>query len=469
MPRYVFDVTALRQHLSRHSQLTGIQRVSVMILDRARRDIDIENVWLGYHDRVTKEYMVCPCPRDSDCDLTDYRTLCDVLRIKPTLRSLPGMDVSTEVGGVKRQITVWTRDLHALLGDKRYFTRRNLFLEDWRSARARSSGMQSTKKAHKKLDAVVQPGDRLILLDNAWNPKGLEAWLVQARTRLGLNVCIMIHDLIPIVRPQYTPGDMSQRFHDWLTRSTSYVTCYMANSDNTGRDLRQCVGKQKAELPVKVVPLAQAPLSEAKPGVSHEHAPCPKDDAVRIPDHIRTLTKVPYVLVVGTLEVRKNLWQIAIVWDRLRQNAGRPLPKLVFAGGYGWLNNDFDKLMQATGQLGGWAEIIPAPSDNILAFLYRNCLFTITASFYEGWGLPIGESLAYGKTAVVSETSAMPEVGGDMVEYCDPHSLDSIEAACLRLIDDPDHRIRLEEKIALRHLRSWNDVAHDMVEAVQEL
>jgi len=215
--------------------------------------------------------------------------------------------------------------------------------------------------------------------------------------------------------------------------------------------------------------LAQAPLSEAKPGVSHEHAPCPKDDAVRIPDHIRTLTKVPYVLVVGTFEVRKNLWQIAIVWDRLRQNAGRPLPKLVFAGGYGWLNNDFDKLMQATGQLGGWAEIIPAPSDNILAFLYRNCLFTITASFYEGWGLPIGESLAYGKTAVVSETSAMPEVGGDMVEYCDPHSLDSIEAACLRLIDDPDHRIRLEEKIALRHLRSWNDVAHDMVEAVQEL
>jgi len=67
----------------------------------------------------------------------------------------------------------------------------------------------------------------------------------------------------------------------------------------------------------------------------------------------------------------------------------------------------------------------------------------------------------------VSETSSMPEVGSDMVEYCDPHSLDSIEAACLRLIDDPEHRRLLEERIARAQLRSWDDVADDMLEAVR--
>jgi len=53
-----------------------------------------------------------------------------------------------------------------------------------------------------------------------------------------------------------------------------------------------------------------------------------------------------------------------------------------------------------------------------------------------------------------------------MVEYCDPHSLDSIEAACLKLIDDPGHRQALEARIRSAQLRSWDDVTHDMLEAV---
>jgi glycosyltransferase involved in cell wall biosynthesis len=166
------------------------------------------------------------------------------------------------------------------------------------------------------------------------------------------------------------------------------------------------------------------------------------------------------------MEVRKNLWQLATVWDRLRMQSGRKLPKIVFAGRRGWLNDDFDALMTATGQLGGWAEIVVEPDDAALSYLYRYCLFTVTVSFYEGWGLPIGESLAYGKTAVVSNTSSMPEVGGDMVEYCDPHSLDDIEAACLKLIDDPGHRQALEARIRSARLRSWDDVAADIFAAI---
>ena len=186
-----------------------------------------------------------------------------------------------------------------------------------------------------------------------------------------------------------------------------------------------------------------------------------------MPDDIRALTKTEYVLIVGTMEVRKNLWRVATVWDRLRREKGRELPKLVITGRKGWLNDDFENWMKATGNLGGWIQFVEGASDDILAYLYRNCLFTITASFYEGWGLPIGESLAYGKTAVVSNTSSMPEVGEDMVEYCDPHSLDSIEAACLKLIDNPVHRQDMEARITSDRLRSWEDVARDMLVVVK--
>ncbi len=101
-----------------------------------------------------------------------------------------------------------------------------------------------------------------------------------------------------------------------------------------------------------------------------------------------------------------------------------------------------------------------------LELLYRHCLFAAKPSLYEGWGLPVGEALSYGKTVVVSNTSALPEVGLDMVEYCDPTSVDSIAAAVLRLVDDTDHRRALEARISGTKLRAWSDVAADLLQIV---
>ena len=469
MTRYVFDVTALRQYMARHSQLSGIQRVSVMMIDRARKMIGPHHIWFGYHDRRSDTYKLCPCPADITTDLTDYATLCGLLHVKPVLKSLPQIRRYSKTP-IKQRLYVWLHDFNAAIGNKKHFSRRGLSVEAWAAARK----PKRSSAGHRSLDSVVNPGDQLVLLDNAWLPLGLEPWLRHAGVKLRLNVVVLLHDLIPVVAPQYTVGVIPRCLHDWLMRSTEYVTGYLANSENTGRDLRAFLNTRAATQPVKVVPLAQDQLSPAKHSTQHGISQDAKQNAypaftqgARMPDHIRALTKTPYVLVVGTMEVRKNLWQLATVWDRLRKQSGRDLPKLVFAGQRGWLNDDFDELMRATGQLGGWAEIVEGPSDDILSYLYRNCQFTVTVSFYEGWGLPIGESLGYGKTAVVSNTSSMPEVGDDMVEYCDPHSLESIETACLRLIDDPDHRVMLESRIAKTSLRSWDMVAQDMLEAIR--
>lgn len=472
MTRYIFDVTALTPYLAQHSQLSGIQRVSIKTMVRAQERLGSENVWFGYHDRITDTYRVHPWPTGRQCDLTHYRTLCEVLHIRPSLRSLPRMEKYAKKP-LKRRWKVWARDFQAKRGNKKYFQRRGLSLEDWTAARAELSSNAHRPHPHERLESIARAGDRLVLLDNAWHPRGLEPWLKYARTDLGLDVHVLLHDLIPVVTPYYTEGDMTLRLHDWLVRATEFVTCFLANSENTARDLRAFMENQGTNLPVTVVPLAQAPLHDAVPSAgsapesSSDNTYAVMRESAGLPDHIRALVKTPYVLVVGTMEVRKNLWQLATVWDRLRKQSGRNLPKLVFAGRHGWMNEDFNRLMQATGQLGGWAEIVEGPDDNILDYLYRNCLFTITVSFYEGWGLPIGESLAYGKTAVVSNTSSMPEVGGYMVEYCDPHSLDSIEAACLRLVDDPEYRKELEARISKTTLRSWDEVARDMLAALK--
>jgi hypothetical protein len=116
--------------------------------------------------------------------------------------------------------------------------------------------------------------------------------------------------------------------------------------------------------------------------------------------------------------------------------------------------------------LGGWVIWLDAPTDAELDHLYRHCLFTATVSLYEGWGLPIGEGLSYGKTGVVSQTASMPEVGGDMVAYCDPASMQSMEAAVLCCLDGAE-RHTLEARIAGTTLRSWDDVGRDVMAALE--
>jgi glycosyltransferase involved in cell wall biosynthesis len=194
----------------------------------------------------------------------------------------------------------------------------------------------------------------------------------------------------------------------------------------------------------------------------------PEIVATSLDERLQAITSYPYVLCVGTIESRKNVWRLATAWDRLSRMEGISLPKLVFAGRPGYMKHDLDALLAATGRIRGWVDIIETPSDAELIHLYRNCLFLAMPSLYEGWGLPVGEALSYGKTAVVSNTSSLPEVGGDLVEYCDPTSIDSIAAACLRLVTDPAHRESLEARIALTRLRSWDDVAADLVKAITQ-
>jgi len=154
------------------------------------------------------------------------------------------------------------------------------------------------------------------------------------------------------------------------------------------------------------------------------------------------------------------------VWARLAQRNDLELPRLVLAGKRGWLTGGFLAMLEQTGGLGGWVIWLDAPTDAELDHLYRHCLFTATVSLYEGWGLPIGEGLSYGKTGVVSQTASMPEVGGDMVAYCDPASMQSLEAAVLRCLD-PSERAALEARIADTPLRSWNDVGRDVMAALE--
>lgn len=64
--------------------------------------------------------------------------------------------------------------------------------------------------------------------------------------------------------------------------------------------------------------------------------------------------------------------------------------------------------------------------DKLLAYLYQNAQCFVFPSLYEGFGIPTLEAFACGCPVVLSNTSSMPEVGGDAAVYIDPHNEESI-------------------------------------------
>ncbi len=143
--------------------------------------------------------------------------------------------------------------------------------------------------------------------------------------------------------------------------------------------------------------------------------------------------------MVGTIEARKNHGGMLRVWRQLLNNppAGG-VPTLVFAGKAGWLTADLMQQLENASHLGGKILFVDQPSETQLAALYQHCLFTLYPSLYEGWGLPVTESLCFGKPVAASNSSAIPEAGGAFCCYFDPDNLADAHEKIRTWIEQPE-------------------------------
>ena len=85
-------------------------------------------------------------------------------------------------------------------------------------------------------------------------------------------------------------------------------------------------------------------------------------------------------------------------------------------------------------------------STEELASLYQHALGLVFPSFAEGFGLPALECLACGTPCVVSQTTSLPEVVGDLGILVDPYSAQEIADGMLRLLADEPYRDMIKAK-----------------------
>ena len=190
-----------------------------------------------------------------------------------------------------------------------------------------------------------------------------------------------------------------------------------------------------------------------------------------VSDEVRKLCEEPFVLFVSTIERRKNHEVLYRAYHLLCTEGRRVrLPKLVFVGAPGWGVDDFLTDLELDPLTRGLIVILDRVSDRELSMLYATAKFCVYPSFYEGWGLPVGEALAAGKVVLASDRGSLPEVGGDLVRYVDPWSPREWAREIWELSTNDTALEELRGRVSSGYKpRTWADTARVVKEEIDRL
>ncbi len=151
----------------------------------------------------------------------------------------------------------------------------------------------------------------------------------------------------------------------------------------------------------------------------------------------------PYILYVGNLKPHKNVQGLLQAFALTMSRTVRDCQLLIV--GDDAVGGRVLKNLAAKLSLGTASRFAGKVSDEVLRCAYSAAELTVLPSFEEGFGLPVLESMACGTPVACSRSASLPEVGGNAVEYFDPHDIESIATTVARLLESEDDRTRLRQ------------------------
>ena len=305
---------------------------------------------------------------------------------------------------------------------------------------------------HHGQDQHFSVGDVLISLGATWgSPDHAEVvGLLRAR---GVRVLRMIYDLIPTLKPHWVLPAHVAPITAWARRVLTESDHVFTISDFSRQEIeRYCLecGFQRPSLSVVRLGDVMAGAAES------EHPPLP-----------RFVPRRPFFICVSTLDVRKNHRLLYDAWRRLATDDPAACPDLLCIGTPHLHVADLLREIQGDRLVNGRMHVLHGIDDRELAWYYRHCLATIYPSWYEGWGLPVAESLGQGKMCLASNATSIPEISADLPEFFAPHDSGRLVDLVGRVLRDPGWRAAREAEIR-RSFRptAWTDTAAQVLEAL---
>jgi glycosyltransferase involved in cell wall biosynthesis len=431
--RLLFDVTGLLHWYAFFPNPSGIQRVTEKLLSSTAVQQDRRVEFVARALGGDELYKV---------DSGTLRDLQDPLRRRAAIARLRALFTMTMRQARPRGPLSDVAIVHVpyfLLG----LTRLAPLVEAWFGRRLPT--------ALPPLEVVTEPGPQDMFFNpgDLWWQNQYAPFVLGLKTRTGVKVVQMIHDLFFIERPDWFSPTFARTFPSAFGGVAPGVDRWLTNSTFVKEQLRTYMESHSLPpRPVEVLPMGwdsfAASRGEDRPGAA----------AV-----LRRYGIVgqPFILFVGTVEPRKNLATLLDVMEELRRDLGERVPELVVVGGYGWSA----KGLAARLWRNRHTRWLTRVRDADLSALYRAALFTVSPSYSEGWGLPVQESIAHGVPCIASSGGALRESGRGLAVHFDPLDPASLKSAMAHLITDDAalqrERERIAEALGSEHFPTWND------------
>ncbi len=300
-----------------------------------------------------------------------------------------------------------------------------------------------------------QSSDVVMYLGSHWLYQRYE-FATEFYKSAGAKLCVMVYDLLPLQYTDLHPELGRTIFRRWLQFTLPLADVILAISAFSDRAVTQfALDTGIATVKPFVIRLSSEvswDMTSANPG----------DDEAWL-----GANGPGYVLCTSSKSRRKNLLNLIDAWSVLHARLGKECPILLLVGSAGDATEEMAAQLTRADSCGRKIIDLGYVAPGALTQLYRNCLFVVFPSYCEGWGLPVGEALHFGKVVVVLRGTSLEEVGGDLAAYCNSGDASELARVIGMYTTNTGERHNQEVRIADQYKpTTWRQTADDVLRAL---
>ena len=253
---------------------------------------------------------------------------------------------------------------------------------------------------------------------------------------------ITIHDLTPIIFPNYHPFTRYAIHKLLLDKTLKRMDYIISDSQATKNDIENIFKLNR-------------PIDTIYPGIR-----------ILVVNSSQSCT-TPYILTVGNIEPRKNIETLIGAFEIIKDKGRNE--QLIIIGKKGWKNTlIFNKIYHS--KYSSEIKVFENIDDNELGWYYKNSSVFVYPSFYEGFGLPILEAMSFGCPIIASNISSIPEIVKDYGLLFDPKNVEELADNLLYILQDE----KLSKELSVKSLKryqdySWKKTASEIITVYEKV
>ncbi len=266
---------------------------------------------------------------------------------------------------------------------------------------------------------------------------------------------VTLHDVIPITMPETVGPYYCKKFLDSIPEILENSDAILTVSEFSKADICRELG-----IPGDKVFVSRLAAEDIYTPINKNAAKAYIKQKYGIEDD--------FFLYVGGFNPRKNIQSLLLAYAHIKEKLKKNY-KVVILGNAGRSYEDLGKLCDDLKISGSsiFTGFIPV---NDMPWFYSAAAVFVYPSLYEGFGLPVVESMACGTPVITSNITSLPEVAGDGAITVSPKDYEAIGSNLLRLVEDEELYADMSRRALERAaMYSWDKTVKETLEVYRRV